>query len=137
MATISEPPSLAHHVDALLAWLREHHELPAFDSVEILDTSDPSVRWAGPGWSFPASALRTVAEFSGRFSQYLEAGYAWINLSAYGMLGTTMILGVELPRAPVGAPPGATSVNYSGPGLDARTGTPIWKAPVEVEHEPA
>lgn len=133
MASRPSPLSLAHHVDALLDWLREHHELPPFEGVAVLDTSDPSVRWAGSGWYFPATALRTAAEFSGRFGQYLQAGYGWINLSVYGVLGTTMIVGVELPRASVGAPLGAASVNYSGPGLDARTGAPVWKALVVVE----
>ncbi len=132
MVSHPNPLQLADHVSALFVWLREHHQVPAFDEIVVLDTSDASVRYAA-GWLVPGSALRSVPEFSERFDRYLRAGYSWVNLSAYGLLGTRMVLGIELPRASVGARAGATSVNYSGPAMDASTGAPVWSAPVTVE----
>jgi len=63
------------------------------------------------------SKLMPEQEYVDRFSHLVGAGYPWLNLSYYGLLGGVGLVVVELPAA---APtPGTrqprTSVNYSGP----------------------
>jgi hypothetical protein len=102
---------LAEHIGELLSFCRP---LPVHDALRIVDLSSPEVR-REQAWVLPRSALLTVDQFAPRFDALLRAGYAWINLSVHGVLGSTLIVAVELPREPTGVPAGLTSVNYSGP----------------------
>jgi hypothetical protein len=117
--------SLEEHVERLLAFCeRVAAPLPGWREIRVLDTSDPRVTYRA-GWVASESALRSVSEFSPRFNSLLMTGYAWINLSAYGMFGLHLILGVDVPRHAQGVPTGLTSVNYSGPPLSG-DGKPSW-----------
>ena len=63
----SEILSLSEHAGRLLAWLDAVHPVPRFESIFVLDTTEPSVEYlpgSGGGWRAPASAVRTIAEFS-------------------------------------------------------------------------
>ena len=86
----------------------------------------------GPTDEIPRRALTTAEAYASRFEALLTAGYAWINLSALGVLGEHLLVSVELPREPVGIPAGRTSVNLSGPPLGARTRACIWDASVRM-----
>jgi hypothetical protein len=57
--------------------------------------------------------LHSLAEYSDRFDSFLKEGHSWLNLSGLGILGDTLIVAVEKPRANSGSP--LTSVNQSGP----------------------
>jgi len=130
--------SLDEHARRLVAWLCTVHPVPYFDTIVVLDTTHHAVEYVAGhqyGWRAPSSAILTVSEFTSRFDQYLRAGYSWVNLSAYGLLGSQLVLGVELPpRGPSNVPVGLTAVNYSGPASDPQTQMPIWQAPIEI-HE--
>lgn len=116
---------LAEHLRELFAFCeRVASPLPVWNAVLVLDTKDPGVRY-DRGWIVEPSALVTVAQFSPRWDALLTAGYAWVNLSAYGLFRKNLIVGVEFPSEPTGVPPGLTSVDYSGPARD-RAGTPAW-----------
>lgn len=63
--------------------------------------------------SLKQGEFSTLSEFSVRFSELLEEGHNWLNLSALGVLNGTLIVGVEKPTKNAGSP--TTSVNLSGP----------------------
>lgn len=65
-----------------------------------------------------AASLTEPGDYAGRFEQLLRSGYAWINLSYYGLLEAQHLVCVELPKAPAGCL--ETSVNYSGPSKRVR-----------------
>jgi hypothetical protein len=104
--------SLDHHLTALFDWLGSLHELPKHSGVRVIELRGER-------------KLLGADEYAARFAHLLEAGYGWINLSCYGLLDERLVVAVELPRDPAGVPPGKTSVNYSGPPLDA-AGQPAW-----------
>lgn len=117
--------SLAEHTRELLAFCRRvAAPVPTFDKTLFSIVTDERVRCAG-ACVVPRGALITAAEFAPRFDGLLVAGYAWINLSARGLFAGDLIVAVELPREPAGVAAGLTSVNYSGPPLDA-AGVPRW-----------
>jgi hypothetical protein len=97
--------------------------------MRIVESTD--VRY-GRTDDIPRSALKTVESYASKFERLLAAGYSWINLSALGVLDGHLLVCVELPREPVGIPAGRTSVNLSGPPLDAQTRACIWDASVRV-----
>lgn len=114
------------HVARLLAFCeRVAAPVPSHAATLILDTSDPRVI-ANRGWTLPASVLVQVPDFAPRFRTLLASGYSWINLSAYGVFRSALIVGLELPRERGDVPEGFTSVNYSGPSIGV-TGTPSWE----------
>src|SRR6476469_3500789 len=124
---------LAEHADRLLRWYGSLHAIPSFAEIAVMDTSEPLVQHTQKGWHLPASHLRGVDEFAPQFDRYLRAGYAWINLSLYGLHSdATLVLGIELPpRGPTGVPVGYTSVNYSGPSLETQA-DPRWRLRLTV-----
>lgn len=131
------PRPLAQHVTQLLAFCEQTvSTLPAFDSIVILDTSRPEVR-AAPGtpnaWYLGRDALQPVSDFAPRFAELLVAGYSWINLSLYGVANRHIVVGIELPNYNASAPPGWTSVNYSGP---PRGSTPDSTWPLQLLFHP-
>ena len=122
---------LAEHIRELVAFCRRvSSPMPAWEGVRLLDTSNPRVHY-DHGWTVARAALATVTEFAPRFETLLLAGYSWVNLSAYGMHDNHLIVGVELPQAPVGTPAGLTAVNYSGPARGA-DGIPNWALKVTL-----
>lgn len=115
--------SLAIHLDRLSAWLRRENRAPPWRAVLLIEAGD--VAW-GAVASISRHAVRSSIEYEDRFEALLAAGYAWLNLSALGVLDEDLLVCVELPRDSVGAY-GRTSVNLSGPPLD-RAGAPVWDA---------
>lgn len=128
-----ELETLGEYIGRLLAWVDSLHPIPPWHSQLVLDTSDPMVRWVaedGGFWQCPERALQPPDSFAGKFDELLRVGYAWINLSVYGIFDDDLIIGIELPSEPVGVPPGRTSVNFSGPSLGVTSGHPAWQAPL-------
>jgi hypothetical protein len=117
--------SLADHLERLSAWLRRDGTAPRWRGVRLIEAKD--VVW-GAVSMIPESATRSMSEYEARFDALLAVGYAWLNLSALGVLAGQLLVCVELPRDPVGAY-GRTSVNLSGPPLDM-AGGPVWDASV-------
>jgi hypothetical protein len=60
--------------------------------------------------------LLTPEAYSGRFDELLARGYAWVNLSCFGIYDGFMLVGVEVQSATT-ASISKTSVNYSGPPM--------------------
>jgi hypothetical protein len=119
--------ALTEHLGRLEAWLRRNGDAPAWWSVRIVESAE--IKY-GLTDEIPQRAMKTAESYAPRFERLLAAGYAWINLSALGVLGEHLLVCVELPREPVGILAGRTSVNLSGPPLDARTRACIWDASV-------
>jgi hypothetical protein len=128
--------SLRQHLDELLKWLATRCEVPPIDGCVVLDTSHRRVRYqaglSGGSWVVSADALVSLEAYDHTFAALLRRGYAWINLSAYGIYEQKLVLGIELPRDSAGAPFGSTSVNYSGPAQDVKTGVPNWALRIDV-----
>jgi len=62
-----------------------------------------------------AADLQTVEQYNPRFSALMAKGFAWINLSFFGVLDGRALVTVEFPNyEPIGTR-GPTSVNFSGP----------------------
>ncbi len=106
---------LSEHVRELLAFCeRVAGPVPPFDTTLFLEMNGTAAR-IDAGWRVARDALFTTTEFAPRFDRLLLAGYAWVNLSAYGIWQEALVIGVERPREATGVPAGLTSVNYSGP----------------------
>jgi hypothetical protein len=117
---------LAEHVEELLQFCRRvAGPIPPFNTKLFLNTSDPRARFDGR-WVVERGGLQTASEFAPRFNELLMAGYACVSLSAHGVFGDALIVGVELPREATGVPVGLTSVNYAGPAQSS-SGTPNWE----------
>jgi hypothetical protein len=115
--------SLAQHIDHLLT---QYAPASRMEDVRIVEVGADDYDGSG----FPIvrrASLAGPATCSARFSQLLTSGYAWLNLSFYGLLDGNPLIAIETPqRGPTSA---TTSVNYSGPpkavtdaGGDARAG---------------
>jgi hypothetical protein len=106
---------LRQSVEDLSRWLRERGA-PCWADVAIVELSRTAQLRAAPGGEHihvSRSELRTVASYQARFEQLLDQGHAWINLSAFGFVGDTLLITVETPRSSASAQ--RTSVNLSGP----------------------
>lgn len=126
-------PSLRECAQRAVELAGRQHAVPAFDEIRLFDHSDARVTWAArAGYSMPQASLHTIDEVAARFDEYLRAGYAWLNLSVVGLSGSQLVLSIELPRESTGAPPGLTSVNFSGPRLDPATMAPVWDADIAL-----
>jgi hypothetical protein len=115
--------ALADHLDRLTAWLRRSGTAPAWRGVRLIDARD--ITWAALS-TIARNAMHSVTDYEARFESLLATGYAWLNLSALGVLDDELLVCVELPRDSVGAY-GRTSVNFSGPPLDPAGGQ-VWDA---------
>ncbi len=115
-------PMLHHHLSRLDLWLRTEPDAPSWSDHRIVEQRD--VR-PGHIQQVRRSDLRTVDEYAATFAALLEAGYGWINLSALGVDGSTMVVCVERPQEASGVPPGRTCVNLSGPAFGSN-GRPVW-----------
>jgi hypothetical protein len=103
----------------LKTWLSASDNFPGWKDVRVIEIGR-GTQFQGaegtPGTRYVAeSAVFAPSSYAPRFEELLSAGYSWLNLSLYGMLGETAIIAVEIPRASVGTPTGRTSVNLSGP----------------------
>ena len=113
--------ALAEHVDRLETWLRRDGTAPAWRAVLLVEAKD--ITW-GAVSLIPQSAIHSIIEYGARFDSLLAKGHAWLNLSAVGVLAEELVVCVEVPRDAVGAY-GRTSVNLSGPSLNAAGGK-VW-----------
>lgn len=59
--------------------------------------------------------LRTIEQYEERFSELMAKGFAWINLSSFGLLDGTALVTVEFPNYERVGGRAITSVNFSGP----------------------
>lgn len=123
---------LAAHVAELLNVCRQiSTPLPGFNDALFLDTTDPRVRHQ-VGWKVAAGGLQTSAQFAPLFDRLVVSGYAWLNLSAYGIFRGDLVIGLELPRDVIGVAAGLTSVTYSASPL-AREGAVSWQLELDLE----
>jgi hypothetical protein len=126
----SNPKSLSDALERLRAWLASLDGFPGWRDVRIIEVG-PRTDVAGIGarvWRAAEDAVRTPDAYSARFEELLGAGYSWINLSCYGLLGDVAMIAIELPRETSGIPSGKTSVNFSGPPIDVATRAVRWSA---------
>ncbi len=56
-------------------------------------------------------------KYAPRFDWLLDQGHSWINLSAAGIFGDTLLVIVELPTYKNTVPRNLVSVNFSGPRI--------------------
>jgi hypothetical protein len=114
-------------VQELLAVLRrDEPNLPSRE-VRIVEVTRRTKLGTDGRLRIPKDELKSILEYEARFDELLRAGFAWINLSYYGLYGAFLIVGVEPPpdepnrrRSP------CTSVNYSGP--NRRVADACWDA---------
>lgn len=116
---------LTENLSRLEEWLRRSDDAPTWTGARFVESRNIQY---GRTDTILMSTLRTVEAFEPRFEALLQAGYAWINLSALGVLGGELLVSVEVPRDTSSVPYGRTSVNLSGPPLDSKTGARVWDA---------
>jgi hypothetical protein len=57
--------------------------------------------------------LYDLAEYTEPFDALISEGYAWLNMSGLGLLGSTLVVSIEKPCSTSRS--SQTSVNFSGP----------------------
>ena len=62
------------------------------------------------------NSLVSPDAYEGRFRELVGLGLSWINISCYGFLNNSLIIGIEIPNS-IGKPSARTSFNFSGPPL--------------------
>jgi hypothetical protein len=126
---------LQESIDRLSRWLRSLGA-PAWSELAFVEISK------SPRFTYPSTGgmvrihvakgqLQSVESYESRFEHLLDQGYAWINLNGCGLLGTTLIVLVEVPRAAGRVPRDRVSVNVSGPQVMGG-----WDASDRIELEP-
>jgi hypothetical protein len=113
--------TLREHLERLEVWLRAPGDTPPWTAIRLVESDSIE---HGQVTRVPRARLHTIEEYAPRFATLLASGYSWINLSALGLFEDQLLVCVELPREGVGC--GRTSVNISGPRIDATTGLPRW-----------
>ena len=131
-ADVEQPETLHDALHRLKDWLSRSDDFPGWREERIIEIGR-GARYQRAGdrpyaWRVDAAAVSTPATYAPRFDELLRAGYSWINLSCYGILDGVAVIAVELPRSVAGVPNGKTSVNVSGPPIDATTGAARWNA---------
>jgi hypothetical protein len=58
--------------------------------------------------------LHVVSDYEAKFHDLITSGNAWVNLSALGLLGSSLVICVEMPRSSMGVNLECVSVNFSG-----------------------
>jgi hypothetical protein len=130
----SEPQSdLRKELDRLRDMLANLVDFPGYGEERIIEIGrgtqycregDVPYRWVVEGW-----AVSTPASYQERFTELLNSGLGWINLSCYGILNSVAIVAIELSQvSPIVIPGQRPSVNLSGPPIDVSTGAIRWSA---------
>jgi len=65
----------------------------------------------------PRRAMIPMNDFAKRFDELLDSGYYWINMNAFGIWMSNLIVVIELPIYKVDIPRNKVSVNFSGPSI--------------------
>jgi len=104
-------PQLSDFVQKLGALVRNWTPTAEWHAVRFVESSDVDYSEPVPRVSEPE--LMTMESFQHRFESAVRSGYAWVNLSALGVLDGSLVVALERPRAATGAL--RTSVNLSGP----------------------
>jgi hypothetical protein len=93
--------SLAEHIERLRKWLTDVLGAPPIEDVRIVELARSEI--GAPALEIAAERMHTADAFESRWAELLLRGYAWINLSCYGLHGHTMIAAIELPPGGPGA----------------------------------
>ena len=121
------------YINELIGFLKRDTNILPWSEISVFEINSEGTQFRPNdegvyAWFISPSAIFTPAEYQTRFDDLLHAGYRWINMSCYGILNTTLIIAIELPGKTLGAPYGKTSINFSGPRIDVKTGECIWNA---------
>ena len=104
-------PQLSDFVLKLESLVREWTPTAEWREVRFIESSD--VDYSEPVPCVSAAELMTMEAFERSFESAFHGGYAWVNLTALGVLDGLLVVALERPRATTGTP--QTSVNVSGP----------------------
>jgi len=102
---------LSDFVQKLESFVRDWTPRTEWQAVRFIESSDVDYSEPVPRVSEPE--LMTLEGFQHQFESALRSGYAWVNLSALGVLDGSLVVALERPHAATGAL--RTSVNLSGP----------------------
>ena len=91
----------------------------------VLFVEDTSIAHGMPSL-ISRNSLIPMADYAARFDSHLDAGHAWINMNAAGILGDALLVVVELPGYKNTVPRDKVSVNFSGAAM--LDGKPKWDA---------
>jgi hypothetical protein len=65
----------------------------------------------------PRGSLIPMTDYAARFDSHLDAGHAWVNMNAAGILGDALLVVIELPGYKNNVPRDKVSVNFSGAAI--------------------
>ena len=105
---------LADELQRLLGFLEEQGRRPPTRQLRIVEVPhgaplDPLGRIR-----LRRNEVHEPSDYEPRFNELMKAGLPWLNVTCYGVQDDTLLVGIEVPTAPV-TPSSRTSVNFSGP----------------------
>jgi hypothetical protein len=100
--------ALTHHLERLRRFLDTIDPPPPCRDVRLVEMQSGEAEFRQDG-------LCTPSDYEARFDELLAAGYAWLNVSCYGVFGNFLVVGVEVPTSKRLLPGAPTPVNLSGP----------------------
>ena len=102
---------LKDYIEGLEKWLLSNKPIPEWDTVLIGDESD---FYQEGKLKIEIKLLSSIDGYEQKFTDLLNDGYSWINLSAIGVQNKHLLVCVEKPAYPSGAGKEQISINYSG-----------------------
>lgn len=112
----------AQKITELASWLDRDGNAPCWSSVLVLE--DPNFDF-GIRSTVPRDRFQTVEQYEQRFAELLGKGFNWINVSAFSLYNSFLIVRIEFPRVEGILPEDKVPIMYSGPWCDSQ-GNPIW-----------
>lgn len=102
---------LSKHIQQLENWLEPDVAKRVWETVLIGEESE---LYQNGELNLNKNLLHIVSDYEAKFHNIITAGNAWVNLSALGLLGSSLVICVEMPRSSVGVNLERVSVNFSG-----------------------
>jgi len=105
--------ALSSHLDRLLQRLDSFEPQPSSRDVRIVEISQISRVSPDGTYHVRLDQLRKPLDYESRFDELLATGYAWLNMSCYGVHDGWLIVAIEVPGPRTLYPGCFTSVNLS------------------------
>jgi hypothetical protein len=114
-ATLANMTALSDHLQLLLGLVRDAGLQPSSSDVRIVEVRNDQIDPRSGKVHVSLGDLRPPSDYESRFDELLSMGYAWMNLSCYGVCKNFLIVVVELSSTKSSELDSTTSVNLSGP----------------------
>jgi hypothetical protein len=107
--------ALSVHLERLLGFVDGGGLQPPSRDLRIVEVHNDQVDLRTGKSKCRRDDLRTPSDYAARFDELLSMGYAWLNMSCYGVWENVLLVAIEVPGSKQHSPGSFTSVNLSGP----------------------